>query len=92
MGYYVQTPGELHGKAEAIANEHDGIIVDQQQAVAAFGEGMGVICVVNNGPFEAAAFAYSRAELEAFCEPDPRQKTWVVMDYAKAAQLSGYKQ
>ncbi len=39
-----------------------------------------IICVVDNGPFEAAGFAYSQRELDFFSIPDGRPRTWVVMD------------
>ena len=41
---------------------------------------MGIICVADNGPFEAAGYAYNQSELDAFKHPDPRRKTWLMAD------------
>jgi len=49
------------------------------------------ICIVDNGPFEAAAFTYNQDELDEFQYDDGRPKDWCVMDLARAKELSGYK-
>lgn len=39
-----------------------------------------LVCVVQNGPFDAAAICYSLDELRAFGDPDDfRTKRWLVM-------------
>lgn len=44
-------------------------------------EGKAIICVVDNGFFEAAAYAFSQNELEAFKNPsDNRNKVWMIAD------------
>jgi hypothetical protein len=92
MGYYLQTGQSLHGKAQIIADEHGGEIVDQATAEVAMSDPTkAVICVVNNGPFEAAAFAYDMAEFREFTRPDEtRPQTFVVMDREIAKRESGY--
>jgi hypothetical protein len=43
-----------------------------------------LVCVVNNGPFGAAAYAYDKGEFMAFTDPsDPRPKRWFVWDKVK---------
>lgn len=42
-----------------------------------------IVCVVDNGPFEAAAYAYSKNELEVFKYPDGRPKKWLKVPGAK---------
>ena len=43
-----------------------------------------LVCVVNNGPFAAAAYCYSEGEFQAFNDPtDNRPRTWLVVPDAK---------
>lgn len=91
MGYYVETNG-AHGKAKAIQEQHGAEEVTMNEAEDALAEGKGVVCVVSNGHFEAAAFIYNKHEFEEFAWPgDMRPKTWLVMDRELAEKLSGYK-
>lgn len=43
----------------------------------------GLVCVVSNATFEAAAYAYDEAEMEAFLYPDGRPKQWLQLAHAK---------
>jgi hypothetical protein len=43
-------------------------------------QGKAVICVVKNGPFDAAAWAFSQGELECFKRDDGRPKDWLTVD------------
>ena len=38
-----------------------------------------LVCVVNNGPFAAAGYAYSESEYEQFVHPCGRPKRWFVL-------------
>lgn len=50
-----------------------------------------LVCVVDNGVFEAAAFAYDRDEMNVFNSPrDMRHKVWLT--YPGAAEISGYEE
>lgn len=42
-----------------------------------------IVCVVDNGPFEAAAYAYNENELRVFSYPDGRPKKWLKVPNAK---------
>ena len=42
-----------------------------------------IVCVVDNGFFGAAAYAYNEEELNIFRQPDNRSKRWFVRDKAK---------
>lgn len=93
MGYYIETLGHARGKAATICEEHDAVLLaSADEARAAFSQGMGVVCVVSNGPIEAAAFAYSMQELDYFDSSAMagRSRTWLMMDRDKAEQLSGF--
>lgn len=46
----------------------------------------GLVCVVNNGTFGAAAYCYSEEEFKDFVRPDGRAKTW--LQYQNAATLA----
>jgi hypothetical protein len=54
--------------------------------------GKALIVVIDNGFFEAAGYAYNKAEYEAFTDPDDgRPKSFYYMDEAKARELSNFK-
>jgi hypothetical protein len=43
-----------------------------------------LVCVVENGFFDAAALAFSPAEMEVFLDPgDDRTKTWLEYEFAE---------
>jgi len=42
-----------------------------------------MVCVMNNGMFAAAGYAYSESEFKAFNMPDGRSKTWLVYPHAE---------
>jgi hypothetical protein len=88
MGYYIQGPQK--GKAEFIIQQYDAMLLESEaQAREFFAKGYGVVCVVDNGPFEAAAYAFSEDELKVFMAPDGRTKKWLAMDKEDAEILSG---
>ena len=89
MGHYIQGPP--HGKALLLVHEEKATLLPGVEAAKqAFSEGMGVICVVDNGPFAAAAFAFSMDELEVFAYPDGRPKTWLAMDLKRVMELTEF--
>ena len=92
MGYYIQTK-DNHGKAEEIAREHGGKIVDELTAgMTMMDKDFAVIVVINNGPFEAAGFAFDDDEFKAFTAlDDPRPRKFVILDRDTAKELTGYK-
>ncbi len=92
MGYYIQT-SVIKGKAKEIVSVLGGSIVSQSEANLAMKDATkGVICVVDNGPFEAAAFCYSENEFAEFTrEDDFRPKQFVVLDRKIAEKESDYK-
>lgn len=92
MGFYIQAPVLKH-KAQYIVSEYDGKIVPQPKTWAEVPADKAIICVVDNGPFEAAGFAYSEKEFKTFSAPDdPRKKVWMIMNRNKAIELTGYKE
>lgn len=92
MGYYINT-GHNVGKAEwLIVNEGAMELMDVPTSLSELPTELnGLICVVNNGPFEAAGFIYNDRELKAFSDPsDYRDKRWLVLPLERAKELSGY--
>ena len=89
MGRYIQTEGNKN-KAEEIAATYEGTIVSQLGAAKAINDPiMAVIVVVDNGFFEAAAYAYSQAEFEAFIQlTDKRPKKFVIIDRKIAEEIA----
>jgi hypothetical protein len=91
MGFYIQGPALC--KAQYIVSEYDGKIIPCPNAFSEIPQDKALLCVVNNGPFEAAAYCFSEREFEAFTEStDERRKTWLIMDKQKVHELTGYKE
>lgn len=43
----------------------------------------GLVCVVENGWMDAAAYAFDEEEMRAFQRPDGRKKTWLIIPDAE---------
>lgn len=89
MGYYIEVP-DNKGKAQQIIKLYGGRIVDRVPSFEDIAPDEGIICVVDNGPFEAAGFCYNQNELCDFARRDGRPKVWVIMNRNKACELTGY--
>ena len=90
MEYYIRVPRN-HDKATQIIKLYGGKISSKPPLWQDLKPEEAVICVVDNGAFEAAAFAYSEAELKEFSDPsDDRPKTWVIMDRIQAEDLTHF--
>jgi len=89
MGYYIQTP-EASNKAKQLEDLHGAILLPEPPKIENFPTKQAIICIVNNGNFEAAAFCYSLEELEVFLLEDGRPKLWMIMDKQRACTLTGY--
>jgi len=88
MGYYIET-GTNKGKAEIICEKHGGEIIECPLYFSEIPDDKALICVVDNGIFEAAGYCYSESEFHAFTElSDHRPKTWLIMEKEKAIELS----
>ena len=69
MGYYIQVP-ENHNKAEQLKALHGAEILPCMPAWDEVPEDKAVICVIDNGSFEAAGLCYSKQEFDGCAEPD----------------------
>jgi hypothetical protein len=91
MGWYIQGPNL--GKALHIVEAYGGEIIEPPKEFSEVPEDKALICVVSNGPFDAAAYCYNEDEFLAFSDVyDHRVKCWLTMDKKKAEELSGFKQ
>ena len=92
MGYYIETDA-MKDKARYIKENLGAIEVTRDEAEFFVKEMMGaVVCVVDNGPFEAAAFCHNLDKLRCFTLPDDnRPKTWLFIDdRERVEQITGY--
>lgn len=72
MGFYVQVP-VAKGKVDWLRENCDAKVVAPPgnfELVEKAAPDKALICVVDNGPFEAAALCYDSLEFERFNEPD----------------------
>jgi len=91
LGYYIEVP-QHKGKAQQIVELYGGRRVSRPQSYQDLAPDEAIICVVDNGLFEAAAFCYNEDEFNVFAFPDGRSRAWVVISREKACELSGYKE
>jgi len=83
MGKYVNVNlkgNPLHARGKATELVQSGAERIEEPELFNQHEGKAILCVVENGPFDAVAFAYSQGELEEFKRPDGRPKTWLTVD------------
>lgn len=91
MGFYIETPLPI-GKADYLIDALGAEKTGKPDTLAGVPDGKGLVAVVSNGIFEAAAYVFDDRELEAFSDPsDLRPKTWLVMDKDAAERASGYR-
>lgn len=77
-----------HGKARTLA-ENGATIIEQPGSFFSVPQGQALICVADNGTFEAAAWVFDEAEWMRVTRPDWRNKTWLTLDFALACELTG---
>lgn len=76
MGFYIETE-DATGKAEWIIKHMDGVRL-AKPVYNDPADGFITVCVVDNGPFEAAGIAYRPREFEAFTDlRDTRHKEYL---------------
>lgn len=88
MGRYVQTNGHF-GKVQAIVDTHQGAIVLCPKSFADIPEGKALIVIVDNGFWEAAAYAFDEDEYRRTTRPDDlRRKQYVLIDKQVAERIA----
>jgi hypothetical protein len=82
MGYYIEVP-EPNDKAQQLVELLDATKIPTPSEFFVAPTGMTLLCVVENGPFDAVAIIYDEHECEEFSDPsDGRPKTWLLLDTA----------
>lgn len=90
MGYYIEVP-QPRGKAQQLADLHGATLTTCPATFEEVPEGQALLCIVDNGPFEAVALCYDVDEFNVFNDPeDPRPRQWMLMEQTKAHELAGY--
>jgi hypothetical protein len=89
MGFYIDTFCN-QGKADELVKRHGAIKIATPKSFNDIPVDKGLICVVENGFFDAAGLCYDESEFKAFVFPDGRRKQWLLMNKGLAENLSGY--
>ena len=93
MGYYIQTKYNKLKAAQICAKYAGAELTKQPESFDAIPEGKALICVVDNGPFEAAGYCETQRDFDDFTDPkDPRPKNWVLMNKEDAEKACGVKE
>lgn len=88
MGHYIQT-GEPTGKAEYITGVYDAIRIERPKDFSDVPDSLALVCIVSNGPFEAAAYIYDQEEFDRLTRgDDQRPRCWILMDRNTAERLA----
>lgn len=91
MGYYYN-PTDDRTKADGLLSLGAQEITQSRATQLVTEAQTGIFCVVDNGMFDAAAFAYDAHELAAFTQPtDNRPKRFFLINRETAKRITGYK-
>lgn len=89
MGYYIQGP--TFGKGEYLHEKYGAIEISAPpRTLADINVDVSLICIVDNGAFEAALVVFSDRELYEVTRPDGRLRSWMLMDKDTAFKLAGF--
>lgn len=89
MGFYIEAPSNL-GKGEWLAETfEDAEIIPQPENFSDVPEGKFLICIVNNGPFEAVCILYDEREFTEFTDTsDTRPKSFLLLSEETTFRLN----
>ena len=85
MGFYIQTPENVR-KAEQLVQLYNARPIEPPKEFNP-PKDMILVCVVCNGPFDAAVICYNEREFEEFSHLDERARSWLLMDKKKVLEL-----
>jgi hypothetical protein len=90
MGF--QIPGPTKGKVQHFVDEYQAVVLDRPpRNFSDIPDRQALICVIDTIQYEVASYAFSQPEFSLLDDhSDFRKRTWLLMDKAKANQLSGF--
>jgi hypothetical protein len=91
MGYYIEVPKNLN-KAAQLMDLYGAELMPMDMGFSEIPADKALICVVQNGLFDAVGYAFDETEFRAFSEPDGRTRTWLLMDKKLVHQLTKYEE
>jgi len=85
MGAYIELEGTIEDKIDWLKDKgwlrgHGVKALDHLDYDLEKKQGLRLICMVDNGPFQAVAVGYSKQEVEHFNKEDGRYKFWFALD------------
>jgi hypothetical protein len=87
MGYYIEVPLNLN-KAGQLRDLHGAKFCAPPNNLSEVPDNKILICVVQNGLYDAAGICFDQREYEDFRRPeDKRRKDWMLMERAKVIEL-----
>lgn len=89
MGYYIEVPNKK-GKAQQLVDLYGARVLNEKPSFGEVAPDKAIICVLDNGSFEAAGYAFNEQELGEFAFPDGRPRIWLLMDLVTVRRLTGY--
>lgn len=89
MGCYIPCgDGQAFFKAAYLVNHHGALQVQEPESFEDIAPSKVVVCVIENGAFEAAGVCYDALELREFkYDGTRRARTWLLMDKAVVRDL-----
>jgi len=95
MGFYLERrDGAAQCKAQGLIDDFGAELINKTEAgdlIKSNSKDFAVICVIDNGNFEAAAYVFNQAEYEVFTDPDDtRLKKWLKMERSLCRKICNY--
>jgi len=90
MGFQIPDPSK--GKVQYLVDQYQAMGLDRPpNSFDKIPDHQAIICVIDTLQYEVASYAYSLPEFSLLDDhSDFRERTWLLMDKAKANQVSGF--
>jgi len=96
MGHYLNTSGKRplgpkHKGNTLIADAGAVPLFDPPEKFTDVPDGKALVCIIDNGPFEAALLVHNENEFRESTRINSRATVWLIMDKKLAHELAGFK-